>query len=66
MTVLELLCIQALKFLWDRNIQQKVLFLYFINIILGDIWSLGIIYYEILTGTTPWHCKTIEELIHLI
>ena len=30
----------------------------------GDVWSLGIIYYEILFGRTPWPARTQFELIN--
>ena len=62
--MLELLYIQVLKSFLERNILQRVI-IYNKNL-LGDIWSIGIIYYEMLTGTTPWHCKTIDELINSI
>jgi serine/threonine-protein kinase ULK/ATG1 len=29
----------------------------------NDIWSIGIIVYELLHGETPWECKTESELI---
>ena len=29
----------------------------------NDIWSIGIMVYEILFGETPWDCKTETELI---
>lgn len=28
----------------------------------SDIWALGVIYYEMLTGKTPWRAKTEKEL----
>lgn len=28
----------------------------------SDIWALGVIYYELLTGKTPWRAKTEKEL----
>lgn len=27
-----------------------------------DIWSLGVIFYEILHGFPPWNAKTIKDL----
>ena len=27
-----------------------------------DIWSLGVIFYEILFGKQPWNCTSIDEL----
>lgn len=29
----------------------------------NDIWSIGIMTYEMLHGDTPWQCKTEKELI---
>jgi serine/threonine protein kinase len=29
----------------------------------NDIWSIGIMIYELLHGETPWECKTESELI---
>lgn len=29
----------------------------------SDIWSIGIMAYELLHGDTPWQCKTERELI---
>lgn len=29
----------------------------------NDIWSIGIMAYEMLHGDTPWQCKTEKELI---
>lgn len=29
----------------------------------NDIWSIGIMVYEMLHGETPWECKTESELI---
>ena len=31
--------------------------------VLGDVWSMGIIYYEMLFGTTPWPCSSQFELV---
>ena len=28
----------------------------------SDIWALGVIYYEMLTGKTPWRAKTEKDL----
>jgi serine/threonine protein kinase len=28
----------------------------------SDIWALGVIFYELLTGKTPWRAKTEKEL----
>ena len=27
-----------------------------------DIWSLGVIFYEMLTQACPWYCETVEGL----
>lgn len=32
----------------------------------SDIWALGVIYYEMLTGKTPWRAKTEKELARLL
>lgn len=32
----------------------------------SDIWALGVIYYEMLTGKTPWRAKTEKELAKLM
>lgn len=32
----------------------------------SDIWALGVIYYEMLTGKTPWRAKTEKELAKLL
>jgi serine/threonine protein kinase len=32
----------------------------------NDIWSIGILTYEMLYGETPWQCKTEKELIDKI
>jgi serine/threonine protein kinase len=32
----------------------------------SDIWALGVIYYELLTGKTPWRAKTEKELARLL
>ena len=32
----------------------------------NDIWSLGIIFYEIVCGNTPWPCKNHIELLNKI
>ena len=32
----------------------------------SDIWALGVIYYEMLTGKTPWRAKTEKELGRLL
>ena len=29
----------------------------------NDIWSIGIMAYQLLHGDTPWQCKTQKELI---
>jgi mitogen-activated protein kinase kinase len=29
----------------------------------NDIWSIGIMVYELLHGETPWECKTEKELM---
>lgn len=29
----------------------------------NDIWSIGIMIYELLHGETPWECKTEKELM---
>lgn len=29
----------------------------------NDIWSIGVIIYELLHGETPWECKTEKELM---
>ena len=31
-----------------------------------DIWALGVIFFEILTGETPWKAKNEKELIRKI
>jgi serine/threonine-protein kinase ULK/ATG1 len=31
-----------------------------------DIWALGVIFYEILTGETPWKAKNEKELVRKI
>lgn len=28
----------------------------------SDVWAIGVIYYELLTGRTPWKAKTEKEL----
>ena len=32
----------------------------------SDIWALGVIFYEMLTGKTPWKAKTEKELGRLL
>jgi serine/threonine protein kinase len=32
----------------------------------SDIWALGVIFYEMLTGKTPWRAKTEKELARLL
>lgn len=29
----------------------------------SDIFAVGVIFYELLTGTTPWECRLEKELI---
>jgi serine/threonine protein kinase len=29
----------------------------------SDVWSMGLIYYEMLYGRTPWPCNSLEQLV---
>jgi serine/threonine protein kinase len=29
----------------------------------GDIWALGVIFFQMLTGRTPWKARTEKELL---
>ena len=32
----------------------------------SDIWALGVIFYELLNGKTPWRAKTEKDLIRQV
>ena len=32
----------------------------------SDIWAIGIIFYEMLTGKTPWRAKTEKDLSKML
>lgn len=32
----------------------------------NDIWSLGIMFYELVHGVVPWECRTEKELLQKI
>ena len=49
----------------EKRILYNKMYLIFVleNLKKADVWSMGIIYYEMLFGTTPWPSRSQYELI---